>query len=66
MGVKGLNHDNHARKFKNSVVHCFVHTKKKVISKASMEVMTSNATVYILNFLSLVFILFKFFYLVNL
>ena len=29
MGVKGLNHDNHARKFKNSVVHCFVHTKKK-------------------------------------
>ena len=40
--------------------------KKKVISKASMEVITSNATVIILNFLSLVFILFKFFYLVNL
>ena len=40
--------------------------KQKVISKASMEVITSNATVYILNFLSLVFILFKFFYLVNL
>ena len=46
MGVKGLNHDNHARKFKNSVVHCFVHTKKRVISKASMEVITSNATVF--------------------
>ena len=46
------------------IVSCI--PKKKVISKASMEVITSNATVYLLNFLSLVFILFKFFYLVNL
>ena len=30
------------------IVSCI--PKKKVISKASMEVITSNATVYILNF----------------
>ena len=47
------------------IVSC-IPKKKVIISKASMEVITSNATVYILNFLSLVFILFKFFYLVNL
>lgn len=45
------------------IVLCIL--KKKVISKVFMEVIILNVIVYILNFLLLVFILFKFFYLVN-